>query len=61
LLTFGVLALVFVNQQRDRRRLGLDATAVPAAAASPVGSATVAGAAPASIASPASLEAGHRA
>ncbi|WP_168709359.1 hypothetical protein [Arthrobacter sp. PAMC25564] len=27
MLTFGVLALVFVNQQRDRRRLGLDEAA----------------------------------
>ena len=26
MLTFGILALLFVNQQRDRRRLGLDAT-----------------------------------
>ncbi|GAA5201917.1 MFS transporter [Arthrobacter gyeryongensis] len=30
MLTFGILALVFVNQQRDRRRLGLDAAVVPA-------------------------------
>jgi hypothetical protein len=27
MLTFGILALVFVNQQRDRRRLGLDVSA----------------------------------
>nr|WP_256127849.1 MFS transporter [Arthrobacter sp. SDTb3-6] len=30
MLTFGVLALVFVNQQRDRRRLGLDTAVAPA-------------------------------
>jgi MFS family permease len=27
MLAFGILALVFVNQQRDRRRLGLDVAA----------------------------------
>ncbi|ASN53730.1 MFS transporter [Sinomonas sp. R1AF57] len=31
LLACGVLSLVFINQQRDRRRLGLDAAPVPAA------------------------------
>jgi MFS family permease len=55
LLTFGVLALVFVNQQRDRRRLGLDATAVPAAPSPSSGSAAAVGA------TPDSLEAGSRA
>ena len=34
MLTFGVLALVFVNQQRDRRRLGLDAAGATAPLAS---------------------------
>lgn len=28
MLTFGILALVFINQQRDRRRLGLDTIVV---------------------------------
>lgn len=30
MFTFGILALLFVNQQRDRRRLGLDAAHAPA-------------------------------
>ncbi|MET3721187.1 MULTISPECIES: MFS transporter [unclassified Arthrobacter] len=40
MLTFGILALIFVNQQRDRRRLGLD---TPAAPATPAVSASAAG------------------
>ena len=50
MLTFGILALVFVNQQRDRRRLGLDAAVVPAPAApAPIDSAPAVGAEPASL------------
>lgn len=39
LFAFGVLALVFVNQQRDRRRLGLEDAAVHAPAADSVAAA----------------------
>lgn len=50
MLTFGILALVFVNQQRDRRRLGLDvATGFTLEAPAPAGCAPVAGAEPASL------------
>jgi MFS family permease len=42
LLAFGVLALLFINQQRDRRRLGLEVADDAAPAASTLAASTTA-------------------